>query len=131
MPAGLITFLFFFTLGCSIPRADEAVSQMNQYWEHYKVENYDSLRSFYIPKGDNPEERIKNLFNALHSLHTKYGNVRNVKLVETTTSKSLEKGDRIDLVYEVEFDKKVINNQFSFKKDRDGKLRIIDHAFNQ
>jgi hypothetical protein len=112
-----------------MPKPDLAISKMEKYWQYYRVENYDSLRAFYIPKGENSDERLSSLFNTLHSLHENYGSVRSVNLVEESASKSLENGDRIELIYEVEFDKKVIKNQFSFAKDGSGNFKIMDHSF--
>lgn len=130
MHIGLLALLFTI-IGCSMPQSDAAVSKMEQYWKYYKVENYDSLKSFYIPKGDNPEKRLNDLFSALHNLHNNYGNVHNVSLIEKSASKSLDKGDRIELIYEVEYEKKVIHNQFSFAKDKNGEFKILDQSFDQ
>ena len=126
-----IAFLCLFFLACNMPNADGTISKMEKYWQYYRVENYDSLRAFYIPKGDNSNEQLSALFGAFHNLHEKYGSVRSVNLVEKSTSKSIDKGDRIELTYEVEFEKKVINSQFSFAKDGDGEFKIIDHSFGQ
>lgn len=131
MSNSIKALLCVFIIACNMPKADLTISKMEQYWQYYRVENYDSLRAFYIPKGDNPNERLNSLFNALHNLHENYGSVRSVNLVEKSTSKSIDKGDRIELKYEVEFDKKFINNQFSFAKDENGKFKIIDHSFSQ
>lgn len=130
MHVTLIAFLFVF-ISCKMPKPDLAISTMERYWQYYKVENYDSLKAFYIPKGDNPDERLNSLFGALHNLHENYGSVRSINLIEKSASKSTEKGDRIELIYEVQYDKKVINNQFSFAKDENGEFKIIDHSFSQ
>ena len=126
-----IAFLCMFILACGMPNANVAISKMEKYWQYYRIENYDSLRTFYIPKGDNPNERLNSLFGAFRNLHKNYGSVRSIKLIEMTTSKSLDNGDRIELTYEVEFEKEVINNQFSFAKDEDGKFKILDQSFGQ
>jgi hypothetical protein len=114
-----------------MPKPEKTAATMEKYWNFYKVENYDSLKTFYIPKGNNPDEKYKDLCKALHGLHENYGNVHNVLLTGQSATKSLGEGETIGLTYEVEFEKKVINHEFSFKKDDKGEFRIMDHTFSQ
>jgi hypothetical protein len=69
MLRSLVAFLCVITVACSIPKPDLAISKMEQYWQYYKVENYDSLKAFYIPKGENPAKKMTWLLNPLHNLH--------------------------------------------------------------
>src|SRR4051794_7153849 len=83
-----LIFLSMLMVACHLPDTKKTVATMEHYWNYLKVENYDSLKIFYIPKGDNPDEKYKSLSAALHQLHEKYGNIRNVSLTSQTATSS-------------------------------------------
>jgi hypothetical protein len=121
-------FLFTLIIACNMPKPDKAVAMMNRYWNFYQVENYDSLKTFYISNGENVDTSF---WRAIHQLHENYGSVKNVTMTKTGVEQSLGEGESIELAYEVELDKKVITHEFAFKKDEKGVFRISNHEFNQ
>lgn len=123
----VIAFLCVFILSCTSPTPDVAIAKMEKYWGYYKVENYDSLRTFYRLKG-NPNEGLNAIIGTIQNLHENYGDVQNVHL---SVKEIANDGNWIRLVYEVKFDKKSISNIFTFKKNKYGEFNITDHKFGQ
>jgi hypothetical protein len=122
------TFLLASIVACNMPKADQAIAMMNRYWNFYKVENYDSLKTFYISSGANIDTGF---WKAVHFQHENYGHVKSVNMTQTGVEQSLSEGEKIELAYEVEYEKKVVTHDFSFKKDEKGVFRITNHEFNQ
>jgi hypothetical protein len=109
-----------------MPKADETIAMMNRYWDFYRVENLDSLKTFYFaPIPDT------SFWNALHEVREKYGDVKNISLTKTTVGQAFGEGARVELTYEVEYDKKVLDHEFTFKKDDKGVFKISRHELTK
>jgi hypothetical protein len=109
-----------------MPKPDETVAMMNRYWDFYRAENYDSLKTFYISNG---EEIGTSFWNGMQQLHKDYGGVKSITMTKTEVKQSVGEGEGIELIYEVELDKKVITHDLSFRKDETGVFRIANHEF--
>lgn len=119
----LLVILF---VSCSMPKADNTIAMMNRYWEFYRVGNIDSLKTFYT--GGVPDTSF---WNSLHAVGEKYGDIKNVSLTNTTVGQAFGEGERIELTYEVEYDKKVLDHEFIFKKDENGVFKISKHELTK
>lgn len=128
MKNGYIPLFFLINLfvSCGMPRADETIAGMNRYWDFYRVENFDSLKAFYIPPIPDTS-----FWNALHKVGAQYGKIQNISLTNTTVGQAFGKGERIELTYEVEYEKKVLDHIFSFKKDDKGVFKISKHELTK
>lgn len=115
-------------VGCKLANPENAISQMDSYWRIYENRQYDSLRIFYIPKGDNPKERLSNLLNELKKVDDRLGRVIEVRLTRSTTKVSLE-GKFIDLDYEIIYKTVVVSHKFTFKEE-EGIYKIYEHTVN-
>ena len=119
-------FLITLFVSCSMPKADGTIASMNRYWDFYRVENFDSLKTFYTaPIPDT------SFWNALHKVGEQYGNIKDISLINTTVGRAFGKGERIELTYEVEYDKKVLDHIFAFKKDDKGVFKISRHELTK
>ena len=122
-----IASLFIFIQACQGPTTDAAVSTMEKYWEYYKDEKYDSLRTFYSLRAY-PYEKLNPVIYAMRDLHEKYGFVQTIHLSVKEIS---DDGNSIRLLYEVKFATKSIANVFSFKKNGKGEYKIKEHLMGQ
>jgi hypothetical protein len=125
----IYTPLFFLVTlfsSCSMPKADDTITMMNRYWEFYQVDKFDSLKTFYT--GGVPDTSF---WNSLHAVGEKYGDIKNVSLINTTVGQAVGKGPRIELTYEVEYDKKVLDHEFIFIKDENGVFKILKHQLTK
>jgi hypothetical protein len=122
----LLFCLVILFVSCSLPNADNTVAMMNRYWDFYRVDNIDSLKTFYnLPLADT------SFWNALHEVGVQNGDIKNISLTNTTVGKSLGEGERIELTYEVEYDRKVLNHEFVFRKDNNGDFKISSHQLTK
>lgn len=123
IPLFILVTLF---VSCSMPNADGTIAMMSRYWQFYRVENFDSLKTFYT--GSIPDSTF---WNALHTLHEKYGDVKDISLSNITVGQAFGEGERVELTYQVEYDKRFLGHQFIFKKDDKGVFKIIRHELTQ
>jgi hypothetical protein len=119
-------FLVILFVSCSMPKADNTIAMMNRYWEYYRVDNIDSLKTFYT--GGVPDTSF---WKSLHAVGEKYGDIKNVSLTKTTVGQAFGEGARIELTYEVEYDRKVLDHEFIFKKDENGVFKISKHLLTK
>lgn len=119
-------FLIILFVSCSLPKADDTIAMMNRYWDFYRANNFDSLKTFYT--GGVPDTSF---WNSLHTVGEKYGDIKNVSLTNTTVGQAVGKGPRIELTYEVEYDKKVLDHEFIFVKNENGVYKISSHQLTK
>jgi hypothetical protein len=119
-------FLVIMFVSCSLPKADNTIAMMNRYWEFYKVGNIDSLKTFYTDQI--PDTAY---WNSMHGVIEKYGDIKNIALTNTTVGQSLGEGERIELTYEVEYEKKTLDHEFVFRKDNNGVFKISNHELTK
>src|SRR5687768_760285 len=112
-----ILLAIFLFVRCSIPNPDDTIKGMEQYWDHFKAENYDSLRAFYIPKGNTPEQKLNDLMAALHNVRERFGKIDSVRLLRFESAVDTKNGKQIDLDYVVFYEKKPFMHQFKFIKN--------------
>jgi hypothetical protein len=101
---------------------------MDSYWKFYEKKQYDSLRTFYIPKGDNPQERLSVVLDEVKNVDSRFGEVSEVRLTKSTSENSFEDGKSVTLEYEVVYENAVIPHSFHFK-EVNGVYKILEHSF--
>ena len=126
----LTSFAFISTVffGCSLAKPEGAITLMDSYWKLYERKQYDSLRTFYIPKGDNPQERLSGMLNELKNVDNRFGKVIEVRLTKSTSENSFEDGKSVRLEYEVIYENAIIPHSFYFKEEK-GIYKILEHSF--
>jgi hypothetical protein len=119
-------FLFILFVSCSMPKADDTIAMMNRYWNFYRVENFDSLKTFYT--GSIPDTSF---WNALRGEAAQYGDIKDINLSTISVGQSFSEGENIELTYQVVYDKNFLYHKFTFKKNDKGVFKIVRHELTK
>jgi hypothetical protein len=117
-------------IGCSLPDTKKPVAMMENYWTFYKAKQYDSLRTFYAPKAEKPEERFAALFKALSGMYETQGAITQTMLTSVTSQVSTGESS-IELIYKVVHERATVEHQFKIIETSKDVFKIQDHSFSR
>ena len=118
-------------IGCSLPDTKKPIAMMENYWRLYKAKQYDSLKTFYLPKDQSPEARFAKLFEALNSLTDELGPISRTNLNHINSEISGSTGSTVALTYQVIYERGTVEHEFKFKETEKGVFKIQDHSFSR